>query len=121
MIKKLHPYVIIARPLNLVIVFFTVLVAGFICSKNNEIILNNVLAGISASFIAAAGYVINDYFDIKIDKVNRPWRPLASGRISIKSAIIFYSAASLIGLALALKINTTIVAIAVFTEICVCK
>ncbi len=117
MYKKILLIIKIVRPLNVLIVFLTVLVAGFICSENNEIILDTVLTGISASFIAAAGYVINDYFDIKIDKVNRPERPLASGKISIKSAIIFYYITSLIGLSLALKINKTVFFIAVVTVI----
>ena len=117
MYKRLLSIIKISRPLNVLIVFLTIIIAGFICSKNNEIPPPVFLAALSASFIAAAGYIINDYFDIKIDKINRPGRPLASGGISIKSAIIFYFAFSLIGLILGLKINTGVFAIAFFTEI----
>ena len=31
-----------------------------------------VLMALAIIFIAAGGYVINDYFDIKIDRINRP-------------------------------------------------
>lgn len=117
MYKKFLLIIRISRPLNLLIVFFTVLVAGFICSKSNEINFNIVLAGISASFIAAAGYIINDYFDVKIDKVNRPGRPLASGRISIRSAVILYFVVSIMGLVLALIINTVVFTIAAVSEV----
>ena len=88
-----------------------------LCSENNIIIFNTFLAGISASLIAAAGYVINDYFDIKIDKINRPERPLASGEISVKSAIIYYSIFSIIGLSLSVLISYTAFFIALLTVI----
>lgn len=41
----------------------------------------------------SAGNVINDYFDYKIDLINKPQRPIPSGRISLdnaKTMHIFY-------------------------------
>jgi 4-hydroxybenzoate polyprenyltransferase len=35
------------------------------------------LLAISSVLIAAAGYIINDYFDLNIDRVNKPNNPLA--------------------------------------------
>ena len=47
-----------------------------------------------------AGNMLNDYYDINIDRVNKPNRPLPSGRIQLKaavySAIICFSVAILI-------------------------
>ncbi len=117
MVRKILQFIKISRPLNITIIFFTVLVAGFLCSENNTITFSTFLAGISASLIAVAGYVINDYFDIKIDKINRPERPLASGEISVKSAIIYYSITSIIGLSLSILINYTAFFIALLTAI----
>ena len=37
-------------------------------------------------FEISAGNVINDYFDYKIDLINKPERPIPSGRISLKTA-----------------------------------
>jgi len=34
--------------------------------------LDFFLLSLSTVMIAAAGYIINDYFDLKIDRVNRP-------------------------------------------------
>ncbi|MBT3168614.1 MAG: geranylgeranylglycerol-phosphate geranylgeranyltransferase [Candidatus Cloacimonetes bacterium] len=48
-----------------------------------------IFATISATLIAAAGYVINDYFDFAIDKINRPNRVLPAGKITPKSAYIY--------------------------------
>lgn len=34
----------------------------------------------------SGGNVINDYFDYKIDLINKPQRPIPSGRISLNNA-----------------------------------
>jgi UbiA prenyltransferase family protein len=46
-----------------------------------------LLISISA-FLYIGGMVLNDYLDIKIDKKERPWRPLPSNKISKKNALI---------------------------------
>ncbi|MFX1465690.1 MAG: geranylgeranylglycerol-phosphate geranylgeranyltransferase [Promethearchaeota archaeon] len=48
-----------------------------------------ILSYLTYLFIAAAGNVINDVFDIEIDKINRPDRPIPSGAISLKQAKIY--------------------------------
>ncbi len=45
---------------------------------------------ISSVFIAAAGYVINDYFDLNIDLVNKPDRMVVDRSISRRWAIFFH-------------------------------
>lgn len=37
-------------------------------------------------FVAAAGNVINDIFDVEVDRINRPERVLPSGRMTIRQA-----------------------------------
>ena len=39
-------------------------------------------------FLYIGGMILNDYCDIKIDKKERPWRPLPSNQISKKNALI---------------------------------
>jgi geranylgeranylglycerol-phosphate geranylgeranyltransferase len=39
--------------------------------------------------ISGAGNVINDYYDFKIDSINRPDRPIPSGRVKLKEALYF--------------------------------
>jgi len=54
-----------------------------------------ILGAISALFLNAASNVVNQYFDIGIDRINKPNRPLPSGRISLKESrllsILLYS------------------------------
>ena len=46
-----------------------------------------VLMALAIIFIAAGGYVINDYFDIKIDRINRPDAVIVSRTISKPAAM----------------------------------
>ena len=62
-------------------------------------------AALSAALTSASGNIINDIFDIEIDKVNRPDRPLASNKISKISALSFYAALIVASLALSWFIN----------------
>ena len=43
---------------------------------------------ISSVFLYISGIVLNDYFDIEVDRKERPNRPLVSGRITKRSALI---------------------------------
>jgi len=44
---------------------------------------------VTVFLITGAGNAINDYFDAGIDAINRPDRPIPSGRVRIESAFIF--------------------------------
>ena len=52
---------------------------------------------LSSVFIAAAGYVINDYFDLNIDLVNKPERMVVDRSISRRWAIFFHMLFSFAG------------------------
>ncbi len=44
----------------------------------------------AAAFATAAGNTINDIYDVAIDRVNKPRRPLAAGTLSIRAAMGMY-------------------------------
>ncbi len=52
---------------------------------------------LSALFIAAAGYIINDYFDIRIDRVNKPQRVIVGNRIKKRTAMLTHIVFNLLG------------------------
>jgi 4-hydroxybenzoate polyprenyltransferase len=54
----------------------------------------------SSVLIAAAGYIINDYFDINIDQVNKPMENVVDKIISRRWAMVWHSAFSFVGVAL---------------------
>lgn len=55
---------------------------------------------LASVFIAAAGYVINDYFDINIDEVNKPRRMVVDKVISRRWAIAWHLMLSFFGIVL---------------------
>jgi 4-hydroxybenzoate polyprenyltransferase len=56
---------------------------------------------ISTVFIAAAGYIINDYFDTKTDRINKPDRVVVGKTISRRWAITLHLVLSFLGLVIA--------------------
>ncbi|RYE21786.1 MAG: hypothetical protein EOP51_14755 [Sphingobacteriales bacterium] len=64
--------------------------------------LNFLCIALATVLIAAAGYIINDYFDIKIDIINRPEKVILEKRIPMKQAILMHSFLNVVGLLLAL-------------------
>jgi len=54
---------------------------------------------ISTIFITAAGYLINDYYDIKIDYVNKPQRVVVGRFLNRRSIIIFHATLNTLGIA----------------------
>ena len=43
---------------------------------------------LASGLLYMAGMVWNDYFDLAEDKRDRPFRPLPSGRVSVRAAVI---------------------------------
>jgi len=51
--------------------------------------------------VAAMGTVTNDVCDVTVDQLGKPWRPIPSGRVSRRTAVILASALLVVALALA--------------------
>jgi len=58
-------------------------------------------------FIAAAGYIINDYFDLNIDQVNKPERTVIDKAIKRRWAIVQHILISLAGIIISVYIDLT--------------
>ncbi len=56
-------------------------------------------------FIAAAGYIINDYFDINIDQVNKPDKMVVEKIIKRRSAILLHWVITSVGLLISLYVS----------------
>lgn len=99
----LAAFIRITRPLNSVVAGLSVIL-GIIMAEsgytgNNVSLLYTYPALIAAvAFITAGGNVINDYFDREIDAVNRPDRPIPSGAVTPRAALVFSGILSLFGL-----------------------
>ena len=93
-------YVTLARPFTLLPPLFGI-ISGAVCawgSAHNpdparqltaSVILTVALGSICASFLNAANNSLNQIYDLEIDRINKPKRPLVTGEVSRKGAWIF--------------------------------
>ncbi|MFX1309166.1 MAG: geranylgeranylglycerol-phosphate geranylgeranyltransferase [Promethearchaeota archaeon] len=95
----------ILRPVNDIMGSLTVII-GILNTRagiDPFILIFNVILGVlTYFFIAGSGMVINDYYDVEIDKINRPERPIPRGSITLKQAKILWIVTSLIGITIAI-------------------
>jgi geranylgeranylglycerol-phosphate geranylgeranyltransferase len=119
----MHPYLQLMRIGNCGMAAFAAGVAVFITHG----ILNGggyaafpvedmLLVALTVVLVTGAGNTINDYFDIGIDSINRPDRPIPSGRVSERRALFFSAVLFAIGIAVAFLINPVCTMIAVFNS-----
>jgi geranylgeranylglycerol-phosphate geranylgeranyltransferase len=66
-----------------------------------DLILYPVIGLTMAAVLNAASNALNQIYDLEIDRVNKPKRPLPSGRLSIHDAWVFTLVAYVVALALA--------------------
>ena len=65
-------------------------VAGYLLLSRGVGVDRRALVAVAAASVAlyAAGVVLNDYFDRDLDRVERPERPVPSGRVTPRSALL---------------------------------
>lgn len=85
--KKITAFPELIRWKNSVMTFLVVSASGFAAGSAEFNMIKLVYPALSAFFIACSANAINDVFDVKIDLINRPGRPIPSGRVSKKSAL----------------------------------
>lgn len=96
----LYSFAKLIRIENLLMIALVLYVANdYIIRKEGVGLSLNYLIVLIAStaLIAAGGYVINDYFDLKIDKINRPDEVILERTIHRKAAILWHLFFSLMG------------------------
>jgi geranylgeranylglycerol-phosphate geranylgeranyltransferase len=102
--KFINSIIAISRPANVLISMISIFVAAFITGTLHPAI-NVLLACISGGLIAAGANTINDYFDLEIDRINKPKRPLVAGKLLSSQALIIALFEFAVGSLLALFIG----------------
>jgi 4-hydroxybenzoate polyprenyltransferase len=89
-INKLIGYLNLIRYKNIFPTIYLFLTGAWIVNPNINILNNKTLlySLTSTLCILMSNMVINDLFDIKLDRINNPLRPLIRGDISVKEANI---------------------------------
>jgi geranylgeranylglycerol-phosphate geranylgeranyltransferase len=106
--SELGGYVRLTRPINCVMMATAVIVGATLANPN---IGNNSWPGLIYGFftgfmLTAASMTINDYYDRHIDATNEPNRPIPSGLIKPRGALIFAAILSMLGFVAAYLTNT---------------
>lgn len=95
-------YFRLLRPVNLFIVGLTMYVLAWFFDVENGcktvLSIDFFLIVFSTMLIAGAGNVINDCYDINLDKINKPEKVIVGNSISIERVRTFYFSLSSIGL-----------------------
>ena len=91
---------------------------GFVIASEWKLVpIKMALAMIIVASIAAAGYAINDVYDVEIDKINKPERPLPSGRVKIGTAKRIALLLFILGTVLSALLNIYAFIVALLTSI----
>jgi geranylgeranylglycerol-phosphate geranylgeranyltransferase len=84
--KSLKGYIQLGRPVNMLMAFVAVPVGCWIAGAHIEDAVKIFLAAFSVALVAASANAINDLFDLEIDRINKPMRPLPSGMLTPRDA-----------------------------------
>ncbi|MDX1419692.1 MAG: UbiA family prenyltransferase [Rubricoccaceae bacterium] len=92
------------RPLNFALflagVALGALLAGGAAAFAGGVVGRVLLAMASAALIGGAANAVNDVYDLAIDRVNRPRRPLPSGLVSVRAAWALWAVLTGLGVVL---------------------
>ncbi len=106
--RKVNAYVRLMRPVNCLMMGFAVIVGAVLVRGYGHAVLAwNVAYGfVTGLLLTAASMVINDCYDRQIDAINEPNRPIPSGLVKPRNALVFAVCLTLAGFAAAYLTNT---------------
>jgi geranylgeranylglycerol-phosphate geranylgeranyltransferase len=77
------------RPVNCVMIGFAVIVGAFVSKPSSMPWPQLALGFLTGFFTCAYSMSVNDIYDLEVDRINRPDRPIPSGRVSVRQASTF--------------------------------
>jgi len=104
---ELSGYLRLMRPINCLMMGFAVIVGAILANPNvSSVLWSNLIFGFITGFmLTAASMAINDYYDREIDALNEPKRPIPSGSIKPREALVFAFALTATGFVTAYLTN----------------
>jgi len=90
----------LVRPFNVLVMMLVIAAAVILASQERPALSVVLLAAFVGGCIGGAANVINDYYDVEIDRVNKPQRPLVRGALSPEWAFLQWLLLSLVGISL---------------------
>jgi len=101
----------LSRTPNLIIIFFTQYCVALFLTETElskwHIFsdLKFFLLVLSTTIIAAAGYYINDYYDIKIDMINKPNKVIVGNKLRRRPVLIWHQIFNAIGIVIGMYVS----------------
>jgi 4-hydroxybenzoate polyprenyltransferase len=109
----------IARMPNLLLICFTQFLLIYTTIYRvfpiASVITNGILLALSTTLIAAAGYLINDYYDVKIDLINKPKRVVVGKLLKRRVIMITHIILNFIGIALGFYLSIIVGLVTIFS------
>lgn len=105
--KLFLSYIRLIRPFNLIMIVFTLytvrlcFILPILSFSNFQLQVSEIsfaFFALAFGLIAAGGYIINDYYDMEIDKVNKPGKEIIGNLVSKSSALTSYWILNIFGL-----------------------
>ncbi|KAA0014006.1 MAG: prenyltransferase [Thermoplasmata archaeon] len=116
--KKIKAIIDLTRIDHGLMLGIAVLIGAFISAKGMPPAIKLFFAFLTAFFLEAGTFALNDYFDYEVDKRNKRLdRPLVRGDVMPRTALLIYFIASPLGVLFSIFVNETCFFIAFFNLI----
>ena len=115
--RKLKAYIDLTRPVNIAITVLSIPVASILAGAKVSQWSQVFVAALTGGIVAAAANSINDYFDVEIDKTNKPSRPIPRGDATKKEAWIEWLILSIVGIVVNFFLGPYALGIVVFAVV----
>ena len=118
---KISGLVRLMRPINCAMMGFAVIVGAVLADPQffNDAWLGVLYGFITGFMLTAASMTINDYYDRAIDAINEPSRPIPSGSVSPREALVFVFVLSAVGFAFAYLTSVLCLVVAIISWVVV--
>jgi geranylgeranylglycerol-phosphate geranylgeranyltransferase len=83
----------------------SVILGAFLAGGSIKPSMSVVLGAVVAFLLLSAGNALNDFCDVETDRINKPSRPIPSGQVKRRAAMVFAVVAFAAGTSLSLLIN----------------
>jgi geranylgeranylglycerol-phosphate geranylgeranyltransferase len=105
--KRTSAFVRLIRPVNCAMMGFAVIVGAALAGKDvlTQQLQPLALGFITGFFLTAATMAINDYHDRDLDAINEPTRPIPSGNVAPRAALVLALILTTIGFGAAVSTN----------------
>lgn len=113
LVQNMINYLNLTRPINLLLIILVqgVIKYGLLEALEVQVALDNFQFGLlvfATICIAAAGNVINDIFDVNIDRINKPQKVIVGRKMTEKAAYNFYIILNILGVGVGFYLSNLI-------------